>query len=144
MNQRERNHSNLKKYNLCQRGSWSWSDKKGKNHVSRAPECQTVCVNVTKVRWHKLTGQKSSIVIMKKKEVCSMCYHGKETICIWYDAEEKHTKFFSTFFSFLKTQSLHLFVTHIRNLKYLSITWLRLYKFVWLAETLILIYICWV
>ena len=138
MNQRERNDSNLKKYNLCQRGSWSWSDKRQKSCVKGPRMSDSVCL------WHKLTGQKSSIVIMKKKEVCSMCYHGKETICIWYDAEEKHTKFFSTFFSFLKTQSLHLFVTHIRNLKYLSITWLRLYKFVWLAETLILIYICWV
>ena len=45
------------------------------------------CVNVIKVRWHKLAYQKSSIVIMQEKDICSMCYRGKENC---YDAEEEH------------------------------------------------------
>ena len=64
--------------------------RKDINYVLRTPQCQTVCVNMAKVRWHKLEDQKSLIVKMQEKDVRSVCYRGKETNCICYDAEEKH------------------------------------------------------
>ena len=102
-----------------------------------------MCANVTKVRWHNLAGQKSSIVIIQKKDVyCTVCAIAVRRQTASATMQKKNIGNSFTFLSFLKMQNLQLFVTRMRNLKYLKIIWLRWYKFVWPAENFILIYIC--